>query len=248
MSGRASFIGTAGWSLPLEEQAHFPGGGSHLARYACVFPAVEINSTFHRPHRASTFERWAASVPPAFRFSVKMPRTITHRAKLEDREALVEEFLGQLAPLASRLGCLLAQLPPKLAFDDALARRFLGHLRERHGGGLALEPRHATWFTDEAERLLADHHVARVAADPPRAPGGADPGGWDGMAYYRLHGSPRVYWSSYDDDFLDALAIDLESLRHAGTPAWCIFDNTTLGAGTGNGLGLMERLGMGPAA
>src|SRR5690348_11154934 len=57
------YIGTAGWSLPRMEQRHFPAGESLLTRYAGVLPAVEINSTFYRPHRAATFERWAASVP-----------------------------------------------------------------------------------------------------------------------------------------------------------------------------------------
>src|SRR3954464_10929879 len=107
-------IGTAGWSIPREAQPGFPGGGSHLERYAAVLPAVEINSTFHRPHRAATFERWAASVPRAFRFSVKMPRTITHDHRLTDA-AWLETFLADLAPLRSRLGCLLVQLPPSLA-------------------------------------------------------------------------------------------------------------------------------------
>jgi len=67
-----------------------------------------------------------------------------------------------------------------------------------------------------------------------------DPGGWTGLAYYRLHGSPRVYYSSYEPGFLAALAERLKSLRASGIPAWCIFDNTTLGAGTSNALALMD--------
>ena len=236
------YIGTAGWSLPRAEQPRFPDEGSHLERYARVFSAVEINSTFHRPHRSSTFSRWAASVPPHFRFSVKVPRTITHDQKLAGTEPLVESFLAQLEPLASLVGCLLVQLPPKLELDARHARAFLGHLRSVFEGGIALEPRHATWFTATADRILVRYRVARVAADPPRASGGLEPGGWPGLAYYRLHGSPRVYYSSYGDDFLDAIAERLAALRRGGTPAWCIFDNTTLGAGTGNALSLLARL------
>jgi uncharacterized protein YecE (DUF72 family) len=82
-------------------------------------------------------------------------------------------------------------------------------------------------------------HIARVAADPLRAPGGGEPGGWDGLVYYRLHGFPRVYYSSYDADFLDALAIRMAQLSAPATPTWCIFDNTTLGAGTSNALDLL---------
>jgi uncharacterized protein YecE (DUF72 family) len=237
-----AYIGTAGWSLPRAEQHRFAPGASHLERYAGIFRAVEINSTFHRPHRESTFARWAASVPRGYRFSVKLPRTITHDARLAGTRAPVEAFLAGLAPLGSRVGCLLVQLPPSLELDRRIARAFFAHLRERFEGGIAVEPRHASWFTGPANRMLDGVRVARVAADPPRAPRGAEPGGWDGLAYFRLHGSPRVYYSSYDDAFLDRLATRIGALRRRRVPCWCIFDNTTLGAGTGNALSILERL------
>src|SRR3954464_15705052 len=123
-------IGTAGWSIPREAQPGFPGGGSHLERYAAVLPAVEINSTFHRPHRASTFERWAASVPRAFRFSIKLPRTVTHDQRLAASARLLDAFLSAFTRLRSRLGCLLVQLPPSLAFDARIARAFFIALRK----------------------------------------------------------------------------------------------------------------------
>jgi uncharacterized protein YecE (DUF72 family) len=234
-----TYIGTAGWSIPRTEQPRFPAGDSHLSRYARVLPAVEINSTFHRPHRPATFERWAASVPRAFRFSVKIPRTITHDQRLAGCAPLLTDFLADLAPLRSRLGCLLVQLPPSLAFDARIARAFFTALRKRFDRGIALEPRHASWFEHRADNLLDEYEVARVAADPPRVAGGDEPGGWSGLAYFRLHGSPRIYYSSYKDDYLHALA---EKLRRRRMPTWCIFDNTTLGAGTGNALSLAERL------
>ena len=236
-------IGTAGWSLPRELQARFPGDGTHLGRYARVFPCVEINSTFHRPHRSSTFERWAESVPAGFRFSLKVPRTITHDAKLAATEALVEAFLGSIEPLGLAAECLLVQLPPKLEFEASLARAFLSHLRKRFARSVALEPRHESWFARAPEKLLHDLAIARVAADPPRAANGMEPGGWTGLAYYRLHGSPRMYYSSYQPEFLERLAIRLEELRAAKVPTWCIFDNTTLGAGAANALWLLERMG-----
>jgi uncharacterized protein YecE (DUF72 family) len=203
---------------------------------------VEINSTFHRPHRASTFERWAATVPASFRFSVKLPRTITHDARLSGTRALVDEFLAQLSPLGARVRCLLVQLPPSLELDQRAARPFLTALRQRFDGDVALEPRHASWFTPAAQRLLEALQVARVAADPPRAQDGLEPGGWKGLAYFRLHGSPRVYYSSYDDAFLDGIAQRVRELARKKIPCWCIFDNTTLGAGTANALALMERM------
>jgi uncharacterized protein YecE (DUF72 family) len=235
-------IGTAGWSIPRAEQSHFPPGESLLARYAKVLPAVEINSTFYRPHRASTFERWAASVPRPFRFSVKLPKTITHEHGLVKSAKLLDPFLADLAPLGTRLGCLLVQLPPSLAFDVRVARAFFTGLRKRFAHSVALEPRHATWFGERADRLLNDFEIARVAADPPRAEGDGTPGGWRGLAYFRLHGAPRIYYSSYEGGFLDALADQLRALRRRRIPTWCIFDNTTLGAATGNAFSMLERL------
>ncbi|HEU5135907.1 MAG TPA: DUF72 domain-containing protein [Steroidobacteraceae bacterium] len=223
-------------------QARFPPGESLLSRYAERLPAVEINSTFYRPHRASTFERWASSVPRAFRFSVKIPNTITHDHQLTNSAKLLKTFLVELEPLGSRLGCLLAQLPPSLAFDSRVARAFFTVLRNQFAGGVAVEPRHASWFGAPADRLMTKFEVARVAADPPRAESDGKPGGWPGLAYFRLHGSPRTYYSSYQDDYLDVLMDKLRALQHRRIPTWCIFDNTASGAATGNALSVMERL------
>ena len=237
-----TYIGTAGWSIARAEQHRFPPGESHLERYSQVFNAVEINSTFHRPHRAATFERWAANVPRGFRFSIKVPRAITHDQRLAKSGPLLDAFLATLEPLGPRLGCLLVQLPPSLAFDARVVRPFLTALRRRFDGSIALEPRHASWFEGRADSLLIDFEVARVAADPPRAAGGGEPGGWGGLAYFRLHGAPRIYYSSYEDDVLGALAVKLRDLRRRRVPTWCIFDNTTLGAATGNALFILEHL------
>ena len=204
-----------------------------------MFDAAEINSSFHRPHRDSTYARWAESVPPGFRFSVKLARTITHDAKLLRVGPLLDEFLAPVRALGDRFGCLLVQLPPKLAFDRAVARRFFAALAARGLPAVALEPRHASWFAPEADDFLARQEVARVAADPPRVHGGDIPGGSTAFAYWRLHGSPRMYYSSYGEDFLDGLA---RRAAGRGPGDFCIFDNTASNAAAANALGLMERL------
>jgi uncharacterized protein YecE (DUF72 family) len=234
--------------LPRAEQAAFPAEGSHLVRYASVFDAVEINSTFRRTHRPATLARWAASVPARFLFSVKMPQAITHVARLAGTERLQDEFLSAIAALGERVGCILVQLPPSLAFDEVIACRFLQSLRDRHDGPVALEPRHPDWFAATADQLLRSMRVARVAADPARVPLAGVPGGSNDIAYHRLHGTPRIYYSAYDDAFLDGLAARVRATLDEGIPTWCIFDNTTLGAATGNALALRARLGAAPAA
>jgi uncharacterized protein YecE (DUF72 family) len=231
-------VGCAGWSLPPAEDPRLGGPGSHLERYARVFPATEINSSFHRPHRASTYARWAAATPDNFRFCVKIPKTITHGARLANVKALLDEFMAPLADLGKKLECLLVQLPPKLEFERAVASRFLRMLRKRHDRAIALEPRNASWFTPGAEALLHELQIARVAADPAPVPAAAAPGGWPGFAYYRLHGSPRIYYSAYAPEWLDALAARLGAHREA----WCIFDNTAGRAAVSNALYLLDKV------
>ena len=236
-------IGTAGWSLPRDAQPRFPGEGSHLERYARAFAAAEINTTFYRPHRPSTYARWRDGVPPGFRFSVKLPKTITHALRLQGAEAPLDAFLAEAAALEDRLGCLLVQLPPSLAFEAPVAAEFFSLLRARTSIAAACEPRHPTWFEADADALLAEHRVARVAADPARVPAAGEPGGWAEVVYHRLHGSPRVYYSAYEADFLDALAARIRADAAAGRDVWCIFDNTASGAATLDALDLLTRLG-----
>jgi uncharacterized protein YecE (DUF72 family) len=238
-------VGTAGWSLPRELQDRFGTGDSHLARYAGVFPTAEINSSFHRPHKRSLYEKWAASVPDGFRFCAKLPKTITHERRLVDCEPLLAEFLSQAGGLGSKLGCLLVQLPPSLAFDAQPAAAFLRQLRAQWKGPTAMEPRHASWFGAEADGLLHDHEVARVLADPVRHAGGAAPGGWARRIYLRLHGSPRVYYSSYEPALLEALAGRIRVAEAEGAEVWCVFDNTASGAAVADALELQRLLEQG---
>ncbi|HEX8903316.1 MAG TPA: DUF72 domain-containing protein [Longimicrobiaceae bacterium] len=237
-------VGTAGWTLPRAEQHAFPAEGSHLARYAARFPVAEINSSFHRPHRPSTWARWAAEVPPGFRFSAKLPKTITHERRLAGCDDLLDTFLGEAGALGDTLACLLVQLPPSLELDMEVAApaRFFAALRERTDAAIACEPRHASWFTGDAEALLAGLGVARVAADPARVPAAAEPGGARELVYHRLHGSPRMYYSAYDDAYLRALAARLRADAEGAREAWCIFDNTAAGAAARNALDLLALL------
>lgn len=235
-------IGTAGWSLPGAEQGQFPGAGNHLERYSARFPAVEINSSFHRSHRASTWARWRDSVPASFRFSVKMPKTITHTQKLRDTDQLMETFLAEAGALGSKLGCVLVQLPPSLVFDAVVVTEFFANLRARTAVSIACEPRHESWFDSDADELLQAHQVARVGADPARVAAAGTPGGSRGLSYYRLHGSPKVYYSAYSAEFIAGLAARVREEDIAPRRMWVIFDNTTLGAATRNARELSEAL------
>jgi uncharacterized protein YecE (DUF72 family) len=232
-------IGTAGWSIGREAASLFPAEGTSLERYAARLTCAEINSSFHRPHRHSTWERWRDSVPSGFRFSVKLPKTVTHERRLVDTAEPLAAFLDEAASLGDRLAVLLVQLPPSLAFDPPVVRSFFADLAQRTPAALACEPRHASWFDSEPDALLAELRVARVAADPARVPSAAEPGGWTGLRYWRLHGSPVIYRSSYADR-IDHYAAQIASA--AAADRWCIFDNTASAAATGDALALSDAM------
>lgn len=226
------FVGTAGWAIPRRWSALAPAEGKGLSRYSRVLNAAEINSSLYRPHARDTYARWAAGVPENFRFSVKVPKAITHEAKLLDPGPALQQFLDQADGLGPKLGVLLVQLPGRFGFDARVAEACFLKLRKMHTGMVVCEPRNPTWFSSEANAVLDTHGIGRVAADPPRGTTPVAPGGWDGIAYFRLHGSPRIYSSAYDQPFLWAIARRVTALP---VPTWGDFRQH------GFGLRLRER-------
>ncbi|MGO1000228.1 DUF72 domain-containing protein [Lysobacter sp. CA196] len=223
-------IGCAGWALPSAVKPRFGRGDSVLAVYATRFDAVEINSSFYRPHRRSTYQRWGETVPDGFRFSAKLPRNITHDAGLHGVAEPLSAFIDEVSGLRDKLGALLVQLPPRLAFDAAVAARFFAMLERRTPAAVVCEPRHRTWFEPAATELLQRHRVARAGVDPPQPRAeAARPTEVGDVRYWRWHGSPRIYYSGYGEQRLRGMAEAACRDRHAKAETWCIFDNTAAG-------------------
>jgi uncharacterized protein YecE (DUF72 family) len=244
-SDAAIRVGTAGWSIPRAAASRFDSAGTHLERYSRRFDCAEINSSFHRPHAATTYAKWHASTPPAFRFAVKIPRAITHDLKLRRARAPFITFLAQTDGLAEKRGPLLLQLPPSLTFDSPVVTRFLKMVRRLYAGPMVCEPRHATWFSPLVAALLERYQISRVATDPPPVPDSMIPAGWSRLAYFRLHGSPRTYWSRYGENAIATLAATIGSTT--ADQVWCVFDNTASGAAIENTGELHERVVAGRA-
>ena len=225
-------IATAAWSIPKNEAHQFPSVGSGLSRYASVFNGVAIHSTFHRRHKAETYARWAASVPPTFRFALKMPKEISHLRAMVDVSKTYKVFLNDIAPLGQKRGPLLIQLPPSLAFENSKFEVAFSDIRAADDGDIVIEPRHKSWKGEDASALLHKYSIGRVLADPaPVWPMKT----FDGdTPYLRLHGSPRVYYSSYKESEITRYASLL------GPNSWCVFDNTASGAATDNALAMLR--------
>lgn len=228
-------VGTAGWSIPIEFQRQFPEEESQLQSYSRVFPCVEINSTFSKIHLPRTFEKWAQLTPEKFEFSLKLHRSFTHVSDLTPRALELRKNLELMSHLGDKWTVLLLQFPGSRQFDEKKMARFYELIRKSFSGHLVVEPRNMSWLSKESRALMREFKVSKVIADPERCPHETKAiltSG--GITYYRLHGSPIVYRSSYSRSFLRKLHTEL---KHAKNP-WCIFDNTTLGKGTGNALTL----------
>ena len=206
-----------------------PSEGTHLERYARLFRCAEINSSFYRPHATATYAKWGASTPAEFLFAVKVPRLITHERELKRSRVPFEQFLAETASLEGHRGPLLVQLPPSLAFAARPVMSFFDMVRNCYDGPVVCEPRHPSWFTSGAQTLMKRYAIARVAADPPIVKESSAPGGWDGIAYFRLHGSPRMYWSRYDAGYLSRMAAMVSQISQS-IDVWCVFDNTASGS------------------
>ncbi|MFZ6872676.1 DUF72 domain-containing protein [Undibacterium sp. Di27W] len=258
----------AGWNVPglinTELLAQFPSllqvqdelsslkngvhAFSHLERYATLLNGVEINSSFYRSHLPATYARWRQSVPEGFRFSVKLPKTTTHVLRLKNCENELQKFIREASHLKEKLGCLLIQLPPSLPFNAEVARKFFSLLKQLSDTPLALEPRHASWFQAASFDLLLEHDICLVAADPGMA-------GYEVLqddfpvtastSYLRLHGSPKMYYSSYGRVYLEKLRQRIDALSTHSRRIWCVFDNTADGAAFPNAVIMQSLLHVG---
>ena len=234
-------VGTAGWTNPPRTKGTRPAQASHLEYYAAHFNCVEINSSFYRPHRRQTYARWSAGTPADFKFAVKVPRGCSHGPQLGGPPRHWQRFRDEVAGLGSKLAVLLLQLPPSRALDAPAAAEFFALALAGLHCPLVCEPRHPSWFGETARGLFEDYGVGLVAADPPRSDDELSPSG--ALRYFRLHGSPRMYYSTYADEYLVTLSERLRAEQASGAQVWCIFDNTALHAAWDDATKVRRMLG-----
>ncbi len=227
------YVGTASWNIPKNALDAFPSEGTHLERYSRIFNAVEINTSFYKDHLAKSYSKWAAVTPENFRFSVKLNQRFTHTC--EDASTLdLSASLESIAYLEDKWRALLVQFPAGKNFNAGNMNKIYKIIRKRFDGIVAMEPRNLTWASKESLELMDEYNIIKVIADPEKCPGIS--AGQE--KYYRLHGSPEIYRSNYEDDYLENLEHELNGIKQE---AWCIFDNTTFGYATTNALTLTHQ-------
>lgn len=183
--------GIGGWTFEPWRGTFYPDGlaqAQELAYASRQLPTIEINGTYYRTQSPATFRSWRDATPEGFVFSVKGPRYATNRGVLAEAGESVSRFVNSgVTELGDRLGPILWQLAPTKRFDDADIGRFLELLPAKHAG-IALrhviEPRHASFQSEQFVRIARDAGVGIVLADHATYPMIADVTA--GFVYARL--------------------------------------------------------------
>jgi uncharacterized protein YecE (DUF72 family) len=239
-------IGISGWTYAPWRGQFYPKGlpqKQELSYAARHFPSIEINGTFYSLQRSTSFGRWRDETPEDFVFAVKGPRFITHMLRLRDIETALANFLASgLLRLGPKLGPILWQFPPNMAFDPDLFENFLAllphdgeaatALAKRHDGHVkgrawlksdgrqpirhAFEIRHDSFRSPAFIEMLRRHNVALVCADTVEWPLLIDITA--DFLYCRLHGSEQLYVSGYEDEALDLWAERVRVWAQGGEP------------------------------
>jgi uncharacterized protein YecE (DUF72 family) len=261
----------SGWTYPPWRGFFYPPGLPHKAELAYAADrvnSIEINGSFYALQRPSSYQSWAAATPADFVFAVKAPRFITHMKQLRDVGTTLPNFFGSgVLALGPKLGPILWQLPPTLAFDEDRLSTFFAalprssgeaaYLARRHDDRIkdrswlhtdrdrplhhALEVRHASYHDPRFLPLLREHAIAAVVADTAgRWPVFLEPTAE--LVYLRLHGDTELYTSGYDDAALDRWAERIRSWRDEGRIVHAYFDNDVKVRAPVDAMALLNRL------
>jgi len=242
------FIGTSGWTYSSWKRTFYPQdlpSRRYLEFYAREFPATEVNYSFYRLPKASTYENWSRQVPENFVFAVKASRFITHIKRLQDVDEAWHTFVHNARHLGDHLGPILLQFPPSAPCDVARLKRFLtvSQPAEKTSAPLrlVLEFRHGSWFTDRVYRLLNRYRAALCIADSARYARRnvitSD------FAYLRFHGPQQLFSSTYPDAQLVKEAKTIRTYMRSGLDVYVFFNNDALGHAIENARTLRTMVG-----
>jgi uncharacterized protein YecE (DUF72 family) len=246
------YIGTSGWAYRWD--AFYPAGlanRDYLRFYSRKFRTVEINYSFYRLPRPSTYLNWAEQTPRDFVFSVKLSRFITHIKRLSGVRAELESFLANASSLGPKLGPILVQLPPSMKLDLPRLDAFLDSARDaRESIGidrsirLAIEFRHGSWFKlpemNRVLKILEKHGAALVLAHSSRYPYPESEPVTSDFMYLRFHGPDRIFASLYGKKNLKRWAPSVKRWIKRGLDVHAYFNNDVNGYAVGDAAALME--------
>lgn len=229
--------GCSGFSYKEWKGSFYPEGTPAKAwfEYYCArFPTLELNVTFYRFPTADTFDGWYRRSPLGYVFAVKAPRLITHLKQFNDVAQLQKDFYAAVENgLRDKLGPLLYQLPAKLEYRPAILGKILRSMDTAFTN--VIEFRHESWWRADVYDALDKKGVTFCSLSHPGLPDWVIPGGE--LAYYRFHGVPSLYRSSYGPDFVEKILAQVQ-----GRKAFLFFNNTAEGHATRNAEMVLRKL------
>ena len=239
-SSSTFYSGISGIALPVKQSDYPPEfqGASRLCYYSSLYSSVEINSSFYKVPKQATVAKWAECVSPHFKFTFKIPKTITHVKGLQFSVDELEEFVEIVAQVGDKKGCLLVQLPPSVKSDQQ--EQLEGILEclssEAKGWHIAVEFRDRSWYNIAVYRVLQHYGTGMVEQDLPKS---TTPRITicEKFSYLRFHGPEGTYRGSYDDAFLIDHANRIAAWVKEGRQVYVYFNNTA-----GDALGNLATL------
>lgn len=190
--------------------------------YCEHFNTVELNVTFYRYPTIEALQGWYDRSPTDFRFTVKAPRLITHFKRFNNAGRETEDFYKLVAEgLKEKLGTVLFQLPPGMSYTPENLEKIMVTLDTTSFQNV-VEFRHASWWNDDVMKELRRNNVTFCSISYPGLPD--EVFSTNQLVYYRFHGVPKLYLSSYSDQFLNRVADDIHPLRRV-TDVYAYFNN-----------------------
>lgn len=227
------YIGCSGFHYKDWKEFFYPKGLPQrlwFDYYAERFNTLELNVTFYRFPQLKFLQNWHEKAPEDFVFSAKVPRLITHYKQCRECHSLIGDFYGTLREgLKEKLGCVLFQMPPQLQYSEEALERILTHVDPSFTN--VLEFRHSSWWNQSVYDTLTKSNIIFCGHSYPNLPDEAIinvP-----TAYYRCHGVPKLYYSQYEDEFVQSIAQKLLENSTLET-AYVYFNNTATQAALNN--------------
>jgi uncharacterized protein YecE (DUF72 family) len=235
-------IGCSGFHYKEWKEVFYPKGLPQrlwFKHYCEHFDTLELNVTFYRFPQLAFLQNWYQNSPDHFLFAVKAPRLITHYKKFEDVAPLLNDFYETIQKgLQQKLGCVLFQLPAQLFYTEELLQKIVTQLDPAFMN--VIEFRHSTWWQQHVYETLAHHHISFCSISHPQLPDevicNTD------VVYYRFHGVPKLYFSPYEEIFLQQIAAAIKNAKQV-TKAFLYFNNTAEIAAIDNARFLMTQVG-----
>lgn len=234
-------IGTSGWNYADWRGVFYPKDlqqNKWLEYYSSIFKAIEINATFYRFFKESTYENWRDQVPKNFHFVLKAHRTITHNHRLKNCENLITRFSDLAEIFEKKLGLILLQLVPNMTYDIEVLKSALLAFPEPEK--IAIEFRNQVWFTSEVKKLLTEIGSVFCCADSPAI----QLKNWvtSDIAYIRLHGRKKWYDYNYTKKELEEIAVLAKQMGEKAKKVYIFFNNDYYAYAVKNALKLCEML------